>query len=292
MSEGQIIKIRDWITDSVNSLISVIRILLLSKFKVAIKKQYDGDVVILGNGPSLPATIAAHRKFLEGKQLLCVNLFSDTDHFEQLKPKHYVVVSPNMWSGKPDPRTVENRRKVWSSLAKKTSWPMQLYLPYEADRTKDWKEIIRSNANIRVVYFNRTPVDGHGFLRHFLFKKGYGMPRPHNVIIPSLFLSVNLGFDEIYLIGADHSWLPETSVDDENNVLVCQKHFYDENEARPEGMIKNNEGLRKLHEVLEKWMISFKSYFIIREYAESQNVKIWNATPGSFIDAFDRIKLG
>jgi hypothetical protein len=146
------------------------------------------------------------------------------------------------------------------------------------------------NKNINIVYYNRTPIEGFTWFCHLFFKLGLGMPRPHNVILPSLFLTVNLGFKKIVLVGADHSWLLETYVDGNNNVLISQKHFYDENEVKPEGMINNKDGSRKLHEVLEKWMISFKSYFTLREYAESKGAQILNATPVSFIDAFERIK--
>jgi hypothetical protein len=40
---------------------------------------------------------------------------------------------------------------------------------------------------------------------------------------------------------------------------------------------------------LKKWMISFKSYFILKDYGNSRKVKIVNATPNSFIDAFDKV---
>lgn len=291
MSEEIIIKIRDFIINIGLSMVTILRVLLLSKFKNEIKKYDISELVILGNGPSLNRTISKHKRILDNKSLMCVNLFCYSEYYEYLKPQHYVVIAPNMWRDNPDVRTVQRKEKLWTQLGMKTKWPLTLYLPFEAKKEKKWRLLIGKNKYISVVYINRTPVEGFSWFRHILFKMGLGMPRPHNVIIPSLFISINLGFKTIIIVGVDHSWLPETSVDDHNNVLVCQKHFYDENEAKPEGMIKINDGSRKLHEVLEKWMISFKSYFTLRSYAESNGVKILNATPNSFIDAFERIKL-
>ena len=47
----------------------------------------------------------------------------------------------------------------------------------------------------------------------------------------------------------------------------------------------------RLHEVYENYAIAFKSYFYVKAYAECCGVKILNATPGSFIDAFPRLHL-
>ena len=45
---------------------------------------------------------------------------------------------------------------------------------------------------------------------------------------------------------------------------------------------------RRLHEVLEKFFFAFRSYFDLKDYAESRGVRIYNSTPKSYIDAFER----
>jgi len=288
INENHIIPIRDWIIKLAHTFISLLRLLLLSKINKQIKHNPREELVIAGNGPSLNKTIELNIDKLEKKAFLCLNLFCISDNYEKLKPQYYVIVSPNMWGDYPDSRTIQNKEKIWHFLGKKTSWPLDLYLPFEAKKAIKWKQLLGNNNYIKIKYFNRTPIEGFDWFCHYIFKSGLGMPRPHNVIIPSILIGINLGFKKIKLIGADHSWLTETSVNSKNEVLVCQKHFYDENEAAPEGMIKIHKGSRKLHEVLEKWMISFKSYFILKNYANSRKCRIVNGTPKSFIDAFDR----
>jgi hypothetical protein len=40
--------------------------------------------------------------------------------------------------------------------------------------------------------------------------------------------------------------------------------------------------------MLEKFVMAFKSYHYIEKYAQWNKTKIWNGTPNSFIDAFER----
>jgi hypothetical protein len=115
------------------------------------------------------------------------------------------------------------------------------------------------------------------------------MPRPHNVLIPSIMIALSLGFKKIFLFGADHSWLKDIWVDEENNVLLQQKHFYDIDKAKPRHMDYLGKGKRKMHEVLIKFYHSFKGYFEIDAYGKNQGKTIYNCTPGSYIDAFDRL---
>ncbi|NJK83306.1 MAG: hypothetical protein HC912_05290 [Saprospiraceae bacterium] len=117
------------------------------------------------------------------------------------------------------------------------------------------------------------------------------MPRPHNVLIPALMISLNAGLKNIFIVGADHSWLEELTVNDKNEALLHQKHFYDQASSKQDYMYQLGKRPRRLHEILEKFMLSFKAYFDIKEYAISIGASIWNATPVSYIDAFERKPL-
>jgi len=102
---------------------------------------------------------------------------------------------------------------------------------------------------------------------------------------------IYLNYKIIYIIGADHSWLPEITVNDKNEALINQKHFYDENESRPEKMQDYISRPRKLHEIIHKFYLTFKGYWIIKEYAANKNVSVYNASEISMIDAFERKEI-
>ncbi|MGD1889614.1 MAG: hypothetical protein ACFB15_03275, partial [Cyclobacteriaceae bacterium] len=118
---------------------------------------------------------------------------------------------------------------------------------------------------------------------------------PHNVLVASLSIVLMMRFQTIYITGADHSWMKEVFVTDDNRVFLSQKHFYDgqlksdtyTDKARPmyAGSTTNE---RKLHEILEKWYYSFRSYWELNGYAQSIGSRIINVTPDSYIDAFAR----
>jgi hypothetical protein len=85
--------------------------------------------------------------------------------------------------------------------------------------------------------------------------------------------------------------LPDITVNDNNDALINQKHFYDAKSSKHQVLDKKGKGQRRLHEILHKFMLAFAGYFVLREYAESLGAEILNATPNSYIDAFDRIKI-
>ena len=284
--------IQSFIGNLVLSFLSLIKIILLSKWGIKIKGvNRNSDCFILGNGPSLNKVLSNEIKLLSKKNLFCVNYFVYTKYFSFLKPQYYVINAPELWSKNVLKKVKSNSEKLFSAIGEKTNWEMILFLPYSAKKNQIWRKYLGDNNFIKICYFNTTPVEGFSILNNFFFKHGFGMPRPHNVLIPSLILSIRLNYKNIYLLGIDHSWLKEISVDNENNVLINQKHFYDENSSEPKAMHKGGIGKRRLHEVLQKYVYSFRGYFEIKKLADKQNINIYNCTPDSYIDAFERKKI-
>lgn len=283
-----IIIVRDFFQGMVLCLITLLRIPFFSRPWGKIKPiKNPGKLFILANGPSLTSSLHAHSDFLSKQNLLAVNMFAASDYFTMLKPAYYVMISPDMWEDSIDERLKEKKKCLWELLATKTQWPVTLYLPAEAKQNREWKNLIQQNKNFTFSYFNRTPVEGFRMFKRICYRLNLGMPRPHNVLIPAIMIALNSGFKEIVLLGADHSWMTEVSVTQDNTVLVNQKHFYDETTSTPQQMLKRG-GVRRLHEILHKWQLAFAAYFDLEDYARSRNTSIYNATPNSFIDAFER----
>jgi len=279
------------ITNLAQTFVSVIRIIFLTRIKKFSKVQINyEDLLILANGPSLNSSIEKHLYFTKNKELLCVNFFPNTSYFENLKPRHYVISAPELWREDAIEPYQKLSSELFSNLAKKTNWQLFMWIPYQAKKYKNWRTHLNSNQNIKISYYNPTPIEGFNWFKRLCFDLQLGMPRPHNVLIPSLMLAIKMGYKNIYIWGADHSWLKEISVDENNRVLVNQKHFYDENISKPQPMNKLK-GTRKLHEVLQKFIYAFKGYFEIDYYAQKKGINIYNATPGSYIDAFKRYKM-
>jgi len=271
------------------SSISVLKILVRSGFFIRPIKSKNRQIYLLGNGPSLKKDISRVKDSLSTSSVLTVNAFPSTDLFEEIKPDYFLVSSPSYYSISAKDYNVDVRKKIIENLVAKTSWPLVFFLPAGSKKNKKFISYIKSNKFIIIQHYNTTPVDGLTGLNHLFYRLGLGLPRPHNVLVPSLLRAINLGYEEIIFLGADHSWLPELSVNSKNQVLVNQKHFYDEESSIARQMHKNEgRGNRRIHEVLHKFMLTFEAYHSLNDYAVKRGVKIVNLTEASFIDAFDK----
>jgi hypothetical protein len=272
-----------------SSILAIIKVVLLSKFKTEIHlTKKDKECVILGNGPSLSELIKNHKSFLDDKDVICVNHFPISDLFSITKPSFYITSAPEFWLNNLGEAYIDRREKLFKALGEKTQWPLKVLIPFSAKGSGTWESHISKNINIEIIFYNCIGIEGFKGFVFWLFKRNLAMPRPHNVLLAAIFTAINMGYKNIYLWGAENNQFLEMSVDDQNTALLRQKHFYDAEDVQAKTMKKAGIGQRRVHEILHKFMLSFEGYHILREYANTRNVKVVNQTPGSMIDAFDR----
>lgn len=246
-------------------------------------RAVGGPVIVMGNGPSLRDVIAEQREQLMQYPRMAVNFAANAPEFFELKPQHYILADPHFFIGaESDP----NVRKLWENISK-ADWGMTLHIPAHI---RNLGECFRNKASLRIEYFNMTPGEGFDWLCNLLFRNGLAMPRPRNVLIPSIMQAIALGYDEIYIVGADHTWPHTLYVDDRNRVVTVQPHFYKDNEEELDRVAEAYAGVH-IHDILQSMAIAFRSYHQIRKYADNIGVKIYNSTKGSLIDAFTRKPL-
>jgi hypothetical protein len=272
-----------------NSIISVLKVLLKSKFGVRLPKAEANSCIVLGNGPSLKTSLEKHPDFFTKHSLVCVNSFSITEEYTTLKPTYYVILDPGFWFGESDLVL-----KTINGIKTKTTWTVHLLVPQLAKESKLIKELGKQNTNVKITYFNYTVYKGAKGLGNWLFKRNLAMPQSQNVLVASLFLSVNIGFKEIYLFGADHTWHENLLVNDDNVLCFKDSHFYDK-----DGNISYKPFYKGIHlketftmsEILITFAKIFAGYEAMNEYAKCRNSKILNASEVTFIDAFERTKI-
>lgn len=286
-----LLKIRNWFNLFGKSISSIFRIVLMSKSVNTFKntKPASKALIILGNGPGLKPFIEESRNKLSKYELLCVNHFGITDYYTELKPKYYVAIAFDLFRDDIMPHFVEASNKLFNAIADKTDWPLKFFITVEAKKHERWQKILSQNKHIEIIYINLTPVEGFHKFMYRNFDKAKGMPRPHNVMVPAIYTAISLKAPKIILAGADHSWLKELHVDDDNRTLFYNQHFYDK-EKQVKQFDYAGQRYMKLYEILGTMSLAFKSYHILKEYAEYKNIKILNITQGSYIDAFDRCK--
>lgn len=256
---------------------------LLTQRRRATITKADADtsrpLIILANGPSLNQTIAESLSSLQAHPTLAVNFAANAPEFRTLRPRYYVFIDPHFFSATDDP----NVTRLWDNLAR-VDWPMTLIVPARRRR------LIPKSVNIDTLTVNDIAVEGFLPLENAAFARGWGMPRPRNVLIPSIMAAIAMGFKEIYLTGADHSWMKTISVNDNNQVVSIQPHFYKDNDKEL-ARVRTDYLHRPLHTILDSFRIAFASYHTIARFAATRGIRIVNSTPGSYIDAFPRAPL-
>lgn len=257
------------------SLKSCVKLVLGSRHVSAPGVANGKRIIIMGNGPSLRQVLDTQLPLLQASQTMAVNFAALTDDFFLVKPSAYVIVDPHFFFDTDDPRIAQLKE----ALAR-VDWPMTLILPRNRSLGID-------NAHITVTHINLVGVEGFKPLVRWAIRHRLGMPRPRNVLIPAILSAIWMGYTEIILLGADHSWLPNLSVDKDNTVITVQPHFYADNDAEQKRVASVFKGV-KLHSMLQNFAIAFKAYHVIADYAGRHSIDIINATPASFIDAFPR----
>ncbi len=275
-------KLASWADALGASAKSLIKIALQTGRHRIPRRALDNQaLVILGNGLSLRKVLDDSPELLRGHRLMAVNFFGNTPEFQALKPEFYTLADPHFFRNPNDPNVAALMRNLAA-----VAWPLTLFVPAGAKISGGLERVV----NITICRYNCVGVEGFDWLERLAFSRHRGMPRPRNVLIPSIMLGLWMGFKRMYLLGADHSWLGMLSVDEQNRVATVQPHFYKDNE-RELSRIKADYIKRPLHEVLRGFYLAFKSYHTIEPYARSIGAVVYNSTPGSFIDAFERSPL-
>lgn len=265
-----------------SSLKGVAKIVLQSRRSTVERVAAPGEsLIIMGNGPSLAQTIANDAAELHCHRLLAVNFAANTNEFFALRPDFYVMADPVFFSQTDN----ENVARLWVNFSDRVDWSMTLFVPVGIGLP------VTVAPNVKVQRFNPVGVEGFAWFERIAYASGRAMPRPRNVLIPSIMLGIQMGFSTIYLTGADHSWSKTLEVAEDNTVVSVQPHFYSDNKSEHDRVASVYKNIR-LHDIMYSFHVAFKSYFGIRRYAESLGVEVVNSTPGSFIDAFERRPIG
>lgn len=253
-------------------------------------KALGDSCIIMGNGPSLKHHLTADKELLQNSVTMAVNHFAYSDHYTEIKPNFYCLMDPALYRKTDNPKLRKNQQKLFSLLNTQTTWDMNAVFPADLNQLNLEKELYSNNVHLMMC--NIFPGYSARPGRHLAYRSGFFMPPITNVLCVATFLAVNMGYRNIYLIGAEHSWSECLRVNNENTLCITNHHFTGESHERP--VIAFKRGSRRpirIYEMFRSLSKTFFSYALLEEYARSRGVKIYNATPNSYIDAFERKAL-
>ncbi len=276
------------------SVLSLVKVLIRSRWGVQLPERQQARCSVLGNGPSLNDSLINHFDFLLETELIVVNGFALTDYFTRLRPANYILADPNCFTFNDATTGREDLHQILLALIGQVNWPMRLYVPNFAKGSYFIGKIEAGNSRIELVYYNPTVVRGFRWFCHWLYAANLGMLQAQTVIVTALFLMINRKFDQIFLFGADTSWHEQIRISDTNQLEIKQVHFYDKpkdvafmpvySDANRTQTFTMASQFLSLHKV-------FRGYEVLREYADYRNVRVLNASSKSYIDALERVVI-
>lgn len=259
------------------------------------------DYVVFWNGPSLQDSVEKNFNFIKDKKKIVVNNFFRSKYFFQMKPELYIIADGAYWVKNSvnllqDGSSAQLNKKrlnliqdeFLDCMSNQVKWPITLYLPLQS--RIDWviQSRIKKNHNINIEYYSLTPIStGIASLDYFLYDLGVGMPCAQTVLIAAIFIPIFLWVKNIFVFWADHSWHEDLFVDKNNLLYTKDKHFYDQ-KMNLIPILADGINPSKIHKEFLSLYKAFKGHILLEGYAKHRNVKVYNASEISYIDAYER----
>ena len=207
-------------------------------------------MLIIGNGPSLTKNLERDIEKFKDFDCIVVNNFCETMYYTQVKPKFYLLAD-SAFFGNIDTCADWLKTRINNlidSLITNTTWDINLIVPNIAINSKFLSEI-QKNPFIHPYYYNAFDTckieEGEKFK---LWDKNLLSVPAQTCLNTCLWLGIFLRYKEIYLVGADTTWIELLHVDQETNeVYTIDSHFYGQTKGP---LYKDAEGKIpvKLHE--------------------------------------------
>ncbi len=257
---------------------------ILSK-NLELKNKYSGKrCFLVGGGPSIANTNLAK---LNREYTFVVNEFEKNAQYHSLAPKFHIISESNYFT--------EGGPEYWLGRFKEK----------DCDIPIDVTMII----NLRAIPFikkydlfkkhNVYYVGTQGIFTNklpFNIDLDRYIPQPKNSMLMCMLIAVWMGFKEIYLLGCEHSFLAQPL--GKNKSLSFSHSYKDETsdlEKADNEVLKKYITEKEMNFNYEMNMIStlqlFRSYrfFYSKALKVHPDIKIFNATPNSFLDIFPMV---
>lgn len=259
---------------------------VLSKNKELENKYKDKRCFLVGGGPSVKninlGTLKDEYTFVMGE-------FDNNPQFEVLNPKFYVISDSVYFT--------EGESDYWNKQFEKKDKTIKsstnIFVSLNA---RTYAEKYHLLTNHKIYYLGMQGIISENF--SFNTKLDRYLPWPKNSMLLSIMIAVYLGFEEIYLLGCEHNFLCF-------NIGQGKAISYDygHKDSVTEADINNDEVVKKLavprdltmtyEENIAHVYQLFKNYRLLYSKVKKlyPNVKIYNATPNSFLDVFPVINF-
>lgn len=254
----------------------------------------DKKLLILANGPSANEFWKNEKQAekFSSYDLMCMNhaIYTNKEDIFRFKPSFFILVDPVFWGKIPEGEG--NRKEYYdriknnvNKVLEKIDWKAFIITNYHGN-------ITFKNKNLTVIRLNRNKILPEKERYYKLYKKNLANPGMDTVLESAIFWGITFGYKEIALLGTEFSMFKDLIVDQNNIVYNCSKHFYEEKleDLSVKAVTKGKFGFEgsAVAYYLHRISNCFSMFFELRKYADFYRCKIYNYTPDSMIDVFER----
>ena len=247
-----------------------------------LKNKYAGKrCFLIGAGPSSASTDLSK---LKNEFIFVVNEFEKNPQHKVLSPKFHVITESNYY--------VEGGPEYWLNRFKEES----NLIPTETTMILNLRAIPFIKKHDLFKKHNIYYVGTQGIFSDKLpFNVGLDryIPNPKNSILLCLVVAFWMGFDEIYLLGCEHSFLAQP-LGKKGALSLRPTHNLDDISDEDLKKYMTPKQMALDYEASTAQVLQlFRSYRLF--YAKTRKInpglKIYNATPNSFLDVFPMINF-
>jgi hypothetical protein len=230
---------------------------------------------IIGTGPSINKQNLVK---LRNEETIAVNSFWNYPQYKEIDIKYHLFVDKDVFSNKLGSAF---KQEIIDKNILLGNMSTSLFFHIDGKKFIEGNKLFINNKKYYLSFMG-TFKDN----LNFNIEPDKILPNPKNVIVCAIELAAYMGFTEIYLLGCEHSFLTSSSY------YKGFEHFYSD----PEYDLNNPEDVKKYALVAVDayesriWNVGilFKNYRLLKNKlaVEKPNLKIFNATSGSFLDVF------
>lgn len=242
---------------------------------------------IIGTGPSINDIDLTT---LRDEQTFVVNDVIKHGAFDRLNPSYYVITDTGFFDSRAEDDFFGRNLRDKSDHIKTTT---KIFLNVVG---KDLIERRKLFTRHQVYYLSVQGIFSDRF--DFNCEIDKTVPAPKNIILACLMVAVYLGFEKIYLLGCEHSFLAKPI---RQGTIHDIEHFYGANHRNldpNDAEAVREQGFERVVVLSYEAEIGhvkqlFKNYRLFYQKIKKAypNVEIYNATPNSFLDVFPFVDI-
>ena len=240
----------------------------LKKMNLGLKNTHLGErCFILGTGPSLKDQDLS---LLRNEQTFVVAGFYLHPDYDRVHPKFFAIISTECF------KEDEESKKYLADISKKVHEDTTMILPFQCKDVVEKRGLFAKNKKIYLSQDKCFTED-----MRFNLDIDKQIPMMVNVIFSAMITANYMGFKTMYLMGVEHDWLVKKSYIEGQTPYYQEHHFY-EAESFPKIPVLIE--TRQYERTCEGALLAFKTQRLLKQ--KMSDVKIFNLTPGSYLDVF------